>query len=270
MARPPSDLTKFIRSLPKNLSVAEVIAKAKAAGHATSGAYVARVRGGGATAARETGRTKPASKKPGKQAARAQKAAAAKRVTTPTTTTAPGTARSAGVSKSEFIRLHPSLSTAEVIAAGKDQGLTFTANLVYAVRGPKGGKTTPKTATSRAPARKGGRTASKADFVRERGHLSPKEIVEDAKSKGVKLNASYVYNVRGYDKALASKQTRAARKSATTTPAVASTAPKASRPSSPASSVEDLLKAVAAELGLGRAIEILQGERARVRAVIGG
>jgi hypothetical protein len=33
-------------------------------------------------------------------------------------------------------------------------------------------------------------------------------------------------------------------------------------------SVEDLLKAAAAELGLGRAIEILQGERARVRAVI--
>jgi hypothetical protein len=37
-----------------------------------------------------------------------------------------------------------------------------------------------------------------------------------------------------------------------------------------ASSIEDLLKAVAAELGLGMAMEILQGERARVRMVMGG
>jgi hypothetical protein len=37
-----------------------------------------------------------------------------------------------------------------------------------------------------------------------------------------------------------------------------------------ASSTETLLKAVAAEIGLGRAMEILAGERARVRAVIGG
>jgi hypothetical protein len=34
--------------------------------------------------------------------------------------------------------------------------------------------------------------------------------------------------------------------------------------------VEDLLRAAAAELGLGRAMEILEGERARVRAVLGG
>jgi hypothetical protein len=33
---------------------------------------------------------------------------------------------------------------------------------------------------------------------------------------------------------------------------------------------ENVLKAVAAELGLGRAMEILAGERARVRAVIEG
>jgi hypothetical protein len=37
-----------------------------------------------------------------------------------------------------------------------------------------------------------------------------------------------------------------------------------------ASSVDDLLRAVAAELGLGRAVEILAGERARIRAVLRG
>jgi hypothetical protein len=35
------------------------------------------------------------------------------------------------------------------------------------------------------------------------------------------------------------------------------------------SSTEDLLRAVAAELGLGHAMEILQRERAQVRAVLG-
>jgi hypothetical protein len=34
-------------------------------------------------------------------------------------------------------------------------------------------------------------------------------------------------------------------------------------------SVEELLKAIAAEIGLGRAIAVLQGERDRVRAVLG-
>jgi hypothetical protein len=37
----------------------------------------------------------------------------------------------------------------------------------------------------------------------------------------------------------------------------------------PSSSAENLLRAVAAELGLGRAVEILQGERARVRGLMG-
>jgi hypothetical protein len=35
------------------------------------------------------------------------------------------------------------------------------------------------------------------------------------------------------------------------------------------SSVEELLRAAAAEIGLARAVEILEGERARVRAMIG-
>ena len=210
MARPPSDLTKFIRALPKNLPVAEVIAKAKAAGHATTEAYVARIRTGGAATAPKKGRSKPASKRAGRKAARPKKAAPAKTVASPEATTTPGTAKSAGVSKSEFIRLHPSLSTAEVIAAGKDQGLTFTSSLVYAVRGKASGD---------------GATG---------------------------------------------KRTSAAKKPATTKPSAPAPTSKASRPSGSASSVEDLLKAVAAELGLGRAIEILQGERARVRAVFGG
>jgi len=183
-------------------------------------------------------------------------------------------------SKSDFIRdLPKDMSVADVIAKGKEAGISFTSSLVYMVRGRQDGTTSPKKktsknsgskkkATGKTPSKKkktGAKKTSsneapskklssstkpgetKADFVRARAHLSPKEVVEDAKSKGVKLDAGYVYNVRGYDKATAIKKARAS-----------------------GSSVEELLKAAAAELGLGRAIEVLQGERARVRAVLGG
>ena len=130
-----------------------------------------------------------------------------------------------------------------------------------------------RTATAAKPG------ASKADFVRERGHLSPREIVEDANAHGLKFDPSYVYKVRGYDKATASKKAPASKKTpsskpAVTTPAAPASTSKATAPngthSSSGAKVEGLLRAVAAELGLGRAIDILQGERARVRAVIGG
>jgi hypothetical protein len=41
------------------------------------------------------------------------------------------------------------------------------------------------------------------------------------------------------------------------------------RPIATASGAEELLKALAAELGLGLAIEILEGDRATVRAALG-
>jgi hypothetical protein len=205
-------------------------------------------------------------------------------------------------SKSDFIRQQPAtLSAADVIAKGKEAGMTFTSSLVYMVRGRQDGKATPKkTATktvnpkqtapkklSAAPKQKAsakkststtpGRSASpketgsKADFVRARAHLSPKEIVEDAKAAGQKLDVNYVYKVRGYDKTTAKRKSTARRpvgkkpaaKTATTKPAASDVRPSDAK-------VETLLRAVAAELGLGRAIEILQDERARVRVVIGG
>ncbi len=103
-------------------------------------------------------------------------------------------------------------------------------------------------------------TESKADFVRARPHLSPREVVEDAVAAGVKLDVGYVLNVRGYDKAVARKR-RAAMKTGAKLSATEGGA---------ASPVESLLLAVASEVGLGRAVALLEGERARVRAVIGG
>jgi hypothetical protein len=294
MARPVSALTTFIRSLPTDLPAKDVLAQAKVAGHETSESNVSRVRAEMAkakTAPKRVAKKAPTKAAPKKRASSktaakkrtsTTKAATAKKAPAKKVTLSPGTAKSAGTTKSAFIRLHPSLSAAEVIAAGRAQGLSFSSALVYAVRGPKGsgkkaakkqaGKLTSttsvakgvaKTATSKKP------PVNKADFVRARAHLSPKEIVEDAQAQGIDLSTTYVYNVRGAGKAAGKK--RGAKKA----PVLlnAGTFLKAVAPSNgtrPSGSVEDLLKAAAAELGLARAIEILQAERARVRAVIGG
>jgi hypothetical protein len=173
------------------------------------------------------------------------------------------------LNKSDFIRQQPSsLSAAEVVAKAKAAGLNFAPVLVYKVRGraksktPKAAKTagivtTAATATSTKPPK------SKSAFIRSLPSSTPaKEVVKQAKALGMKLTESYVYNVRG-----AAKKTAKAKRADAKSPAVRVANGGASRGST---SAENLLKAVAADIGLGPAIEILAGERARVAAVIGG
>jgi hypothetical protein len=168
-------------------------------------------------------------------------------------------------SKSDFIRAQPgALSAAEVVAKAKEAGVTIDPALVYKVRGRASARTTKKPkklSSSTQPASK--KPASKADFVRAHRELSPQQIVEKARASSIKLDVGYVYNVRGSDKVAAKKRGDAR-------VATARSSTNVPRPIITTSRVEDLLKAVAAELGLGSAIEILLGERARVRAVIGG
>jgi hypothetical protein len=184
--------------------------------------------------------------------------------------------------KSDFIRKQPSsLSAAEVVAKGKAAGIKFSTQLVYNVRnGSKGKKGAAKKTSTPKPtvAASTKATVSKAAFVRAHASLSPKEIVKKAKAEGVKLDVRYVYNVRGYDKTKGKKKAAKARAPATKataptarpTRAASRTAPSVPRPITSTRSAEDLLRAVAAEIGLGRAIEQLQGERARVRAILRG
>jgi hypothetical protein len=174
-------------------------------------------------------------------------------------------------SKSDFIRKQPtSLSAAAVVAKGKAEGIKFSPQLVYNARNgskaKKGNakKTPPKSAAPTNTSASTKPTRSKADFVRARSHLSPKEIVEDAKAAGIKLDVGYVYNVRGADKAKTKVTKLAASRS------TERKAPPVPRPITTTSSAEDLLKALGAEIGLGRAIEILLGERARVSAILRG
>jgi hypothetical protein len=105
---------------------------------------------------------------------------------------------------------------------------------------------------------------SKADFVRSLPKETPvRVVVEKAKLAGIKLGDAYVHNVRGRD-ATKGKKKKGARRAAVRMGA------SVPRPIATTSSVENLLKAVAAEIGLGQAVEILTRERARVRAVIAG
>jgi hypothetical protein len=171
------------------------------------------------------------------------------------------------LSKSDFIRSQPTtMSPAEVVAKAKAEGIKLGRSLVYMVRGRSSGKVDKglprKTPTPATPA-----VQSKADFVRSLPKEMPvKSVVEKAKTAGIKLGVHYVYNVRAEGK----RATRRKRPVVTSKPVASRALQGGVRAPLTGSSVEDLLKAVAAEIGLGQAVEILARERARVKAVLGG
>jgi hypothetical protein len=252
MTRPISKLTKFILSQPTSMPPKEVIARAKARGMSASKSNISRVRG---------------MKKDG-----AVKAVAAAK---PAAATSP-VAKPAVQSKSEFIRSLPTTMPAgEVVAKAKAAGIFIGEPYVYNVRGRaagrgKKGKTAPKpaatkpavTPTSAAP--RAAAPLNKADFVRLHPLLTPRDIVAKARAAGISIGVHYVYNVRAQGKGPAAK-------------APVPTKPAAPRPvaavhaavhSSTDARLESLLKDVAAEMGLKRALEVLEAERARVRALL--
>lgn len=94
--------------------------------------------------------------------------------------------------------------------------------------------------------------------------LSVKEVIAEAKAKGMKTSENNVYRIRRLVRAKTPRAATTRRAGAVRNGA------SVTRPIATMSSTEDLLRAVAAEIGLGRAVEILQGERARVRAAIAG
>lgn len=170
--------------------------------------------------------------------------------------------------KSEFIRSQPpELPAAAVVEKAKAEGVSVTTGLVYEVRSQsKAKRKTKKGAAGKSSAvPKGGAPTftSKADFVRKFPKASPKEIITKALAEGLKIDLDYVYKVRSSVKAAKGRTT------GETVAAIPRKGASVPRPMANASSAENLLKAVAAEIGLGRAIEILSGERERVRALIG-
>jgi hypothetical protein len=242
----------FIRAQPATLSPTDVIAKGKAEGIKISRSLVHMVR------ARSSVKAK---KGPSNAATPATKPAALP-VSKPELP-----------SKRAFIRAIPfGVSAKDVVAQGKAAGLKFNTDYVHRARKTAGAVATKPTSpmpTSPIPKAPAKPLKSKADFVRAYPALSPKEVVEQGKAEGVKFDAAYVYRVRAMDKTARKVRRAAAKTTASTATSVNGTGASVTLPAA-SSSAEDLLRAVAAELGLGRAVEILAGERARVRGLMGG
>jgi hypothetical protein len=157
------------------------------------------------------------------------------------------------------------MSAAEIVQKGKAAEIPLSTHYVHKVRAQAKAKAKPNKVSKSGKStksRNSNKATSKAAFVRANARLSPQEIVAKAKAAGIKLETSYVYNVRGADRTARKRRRTAAVTTSTTTSA------NGARPSVNANA-ENLLKAVAAEIGLGNAIEILSAERARLAAVIG-
>jgi|HubBroStandDraft_6_1064221.scaffolds.fasta_scaffold1772858_1 hypothetical protein len=89
--------------------------------------------------------------------------------------------------------------------------------------------------------------------------LSAKEVLAKAKAGGLETSESNVHRVRRLHGGRSKKPGRGS----------ASVASVVRGTSRPATRAEGLLRAIGAEIGLARAVEILESERARVRAVLG-
>jgi hypothetical protein len=115
--------------------------------------------------------------------------------------------------------------------------------------------TMPKKSTKKSRSRSPKKVTSKAAFVRSFPTATPaKEVVAEGKSQGIHLTDAYVYNVRATSRA----GQKSSSDSATKTKTKRLTLRVARR-------AEARLRAVAAELGLARAIAVLQAERKRAR-----
>jgi hypothetical protein len=192
-----------------------------------------------------------------------------------------------------FIRTFPrDTPIAVVIAKAKAKGFTTTKSNVSRVRRDmsRSGKpaasagparpaaapapAAPKASAPVAPAKAGapsGAQVSKSQFIRNQPFTLPAAaVVARGKAAGHSFDTALVYKVRGRVKGKPK-----ASKASTASPAVVHAAtPPPSPVRAPSNrpdvhAVEEILKAVAAEIGLPRALQVLESERARVRAVIG-
>jgi hypothetical protein len=92
--------------------------------------------------------------------------------------------------------------------------------------------------------------------IRSLPDLTPEQVVEALAARGLKATPYDVGRARTRSASGSSAQ---------------SSAPKVSTnaASKPNLALEELLLAVAAEMGLGRALGVLEGERERIRAILG-
>jgi hypothetical protein len=111
------------------------------------------------------------------------------------------------------------------------------------------------------PKAKTAKKQSKSDYIRAQlATLTAPEIVAKAKAAGLKLTSQLVYAVRGRAKAKG--------KASKSKAAFVRALPASAGSWSVSQHAETLLRAVAAEIGLRRAIELLHAERTRVHSLL--
>jgi hypothetical protein len=158
-----------------------------------------------------------------------------------------------------ILALPKTLPAKEVLAKAKANGLKTSESNVHRVRRLHGRRSKAPASPATSAASSHAKVLKKSDFVRSLSAATPaKDVVAKAKAAGVKLDLQYVYKIRSRAKPAAAKRSAGRPASA-----------QALRPSArlTESSAEALLRALGAEIGLGRAVEILQSERARVSSI---
>jgi hypothetical protein len=155
-----------------------------------------------------------------------------------------------GPTKSDVIRSMPNASAADIIKKAKSLGLKLTANHVYAVRAIDKRRGRPARGGGGAPGVDigSGKRSSKTAFIRGfASDLPAAKIVEEAKRAGVKISKEYVYRVR-----------------ALTKPGVGNGRRGIGRAGSSHAGSEQRLTSLALEIGLLRAVALLERVRARL------
>src|SRR5689334_16714780 len=82
-----------------------------------------------------------------------------------------------GPSKSDFIRQHPNLSAAAIIAKAKERGISMSPALVYSVRGRATPKRGAQSSSKPGPKPKNGKMTA-SDFIRSQPRtMKAKDVV---------------------------------------------------------------------------------------------
>jgi hypothetical protein len=157
------------------------------------------------------------------------------------------------VNKSAYVRSLPSgMAAKDIVAKAKSEGISLSISQVYTIRtnAKKQGKA-PGKGGRRGRAAGAPRAGTKSAFVRGLPRsLSAKEVVEQAKARGMTLSVAQVYNIRS-TASLKQKATRG-RPAAAAAPAAATRAPAVST-----GDAEVRLRRLIAEIGLQRAKAVL-------------
>jgi hypothetical protein len=164
--------------------------------------------------------------------------------------------KGSGPSKSGFIRelLAKNMSPAEIVAKGKEAGLTISPVLVYKVRGREGLTKGSASLASRPGRKPSTGKISASDFVRSMPESTrAADVVAAGAGKGIKFTANLVYAVRAASKKDGTARSGSRRIS-----------------SGPVSGSESTFRKLAFDLGIARARTLLDELEARLGQLIAG